>query len=242
VTEPVHAPPQEREQRWGLGDAAAGWILAQALAVVAVGIVQAATGRTADQMDDAPLGVQFLPQIGLWMGLLGVPLLVTRLKGRGPVADLGLRATAQDAWRGGLLGVACQYALIPLYWPLLKLLDRTQHDLDKPAQDLVDKVHGPWAVALLIAWVAVLAPVVEEIFYRGLLLRALQKRGLPPAACIVLTGLLFGASHLEGLQLVALSLFGMVLAWLAVRTGRLGPSIAAHVGFNLVTVVALLSR
>ena len=82
------------------------------------------------------------------------------------------------------------------------------------------------------------APVVEELFYRGLLLRSLQ-RYLADGPAVVLSGLVFAASHFELLQLPALAVVGVFLAVLVVRTGRLGPAIWCHIAFNTVTVVAL---
>jgi hypothetical protein len=85
--------------------------------------------------------------------------------------------------------------------------------------------------------------VVEELFFRGLLLRGLLGRLAPlgnrwgPSLAIVLTGLVFGLVHFERLQFLGLAGFGMVLAYLAYRTGRLGPSIVAHIAFNSTTVV-----
>jgi membrane protease YdiL (CAAX protease family) len=49
----------------------------------------------------------------------------------------------------------------------------------------------------------------------------------------------FGLAHFELLQLAALILFGLVLALLAERTGRLGPGIVAHATFNAATVLTL---
>lgn len=49
----------------------------------------------------------------------------------------------------------------------------------------------------------------------------------------------FGISHFQLVQFPGLFAFGVVLAVLAVRTGRLGPSIAAHVAFNGVAVIGL---
>ena len=56
---------------------------------------------------------------------------------------------------------------------------------------------------------------------------------------MVVSGLIFGASHFELLQLPALALVGVFFAVLVVKTGRLGPAIWAHVAFNTITVVAL---
>ena len=43
---------------------------------------------------------------------------------------------------------------------------------------------------------------------------------------------MFAAVHLQLLQFPALVLIGLVLGWLTLRTGRLGPAIWAHVAFN----------
>jgi membrane protease YdiL (CAAX protease family) len=52
------------------------------------------------------------------------------------------------------------------------------------------------------------------------------------------SSIVFGLAHFEALQLPALVAFGVVLGIMAVRTKRLGPSIFAHAGFNLVTMIA----
>ena len=90
------------------------------------------------------------------------------------------------------------------------------------------------------------SPIAEEIFYRGLVLRSLIKRGLPGGVSVVLTAAIFAATHIQDLATWLLLLPGLVFAGLvfgalALRTGRLGTSIAAHMGFNLVTAVALLA-
>jgi membrane protease YdiL (CAAX protease family) len=45
--------------------------------------------------------------------------------------------------------------------------------------------------------------------------------------------------HLQALQFAGLFAFGVVLAVLALRTGRLAAPIVAHMAFNAVTVVVL---
>ncbi len=94
---------------------------------------------------------------------------------------------------------------------------------------------------LLILIVGVAAPIIEEIFYRGLFQRALLKRGLPPLAAIGINAAVFAGSHFQLLQLPALFIFGLAAGWLAYSRDRLGPAIAAHIAFNMVTVVALLA-
>lgn len=233
------AAPDQR--RWGLGDVAAGFLLALGGSQIALAVVLAASGRNIDEVDELPLSLVLVTQLGLWVGLLGVPLLITRLKGRGLVSDLGLRGTWRDLWVGGSIGAALQLVVLPLlYWPLLELLDKAPSDLEEPARELTDRADGAVGVVLLVLIVGIGAPVIEEIFYRGLFQGALRKRGVPPVLSVGLMALVFGASHFQLLQLPALAIFGATAGWLAHRYGRLGPAIAAHVAFNMVTVVALL--
>jgi hypothetical protein len=240
AADPIPAPPAV--PRWGLGDVFGGWVAVYLASVVWGVAVLALTGHVGDDLDDVPLGVVALAQLGLALGFFVVPWAVTRSKGNGIVHDLGLRARWEDLWRGGLAGALAQLVLIPLlYWPLLDLLDKTPDDLDDVAQGLTDRVNGPLDVVLLVLIVGVMAPVFEEIFYRGLMQRALLKRGLPGAAAVGITAVVFAATHFQLLQLPGLVVAGLVFGILAHRSGRLGPAIAAHLVFNMVTVVSLLA-
>ena len=231
----------QRPQNWGLGDAVLGFAVGQLGGLVLMSLILAATGRSADDIDDLPLALTAVAQVGLWLGLLGVPLVATTRKGNGVVQDLGLRARWPDLWQGGIIGVLVQFPLLPLlYAPILFLLDKSSTDLEGPARSLTDRADGPLGVILLVLIVGVGAPIIEEIFYRGLLQRSLIKRGLPVAASIAVTSVIFGLSHFQLLQFPGLALAGAVFSVLAQRAGRLGPAIAAHVGFNMVTVVTLL--
>ncbi|HJR24137.1 MAG TPA: CPBP family intramembrane glutamic endopeptidase [Acidimicrobiales bacterium] len=236
------APEPVRDRRWGLGDVLAGMAIGLAVSQVVLSIVLAATDRSVDQVDELPLSLVLLSQAGLWVGLLGVPWYATRRKGGGLVADLDLRARWRDLWVGGSLGAALQLVALPLlYWPLLELLDKTSTDLEEPARELTDRADGAIGVVLLFLIVGIGAPIVEEVFYRGLMLGALRKRGLSAGVSVAITAVVFGLSHAQLLQLPALALFGAVAGALVVRHGRLGPAIAAHVAFNMVTVIALLA-
>jgi membrane protease YdiL (CAAX protease family) len=236
------APSPTREPAWGIPDAVVGWFVVYLLSSIWAVAVLAITGHVGDDLDDVPLGVVALAQLGLALGFFLVPWFVTRVKGNGVVADLGLRVRGADVWRGGLLGIVGQLALIPLlYWPLLELLDKDVDDLEGPAQTLTDRANGPVDVLLLVLIVGVLAPVFEELFYRGLVQRSLLKRGLAPVVAVGITSLWFAATHFQLLQLPGLFLAGVLFGTLAYRSGRLGPAIAAHVTFNMVTVISLLA-
>ncbi len=244
MTEAATAPSDaaSESRRWGLGDVAGGWVVVQLVSAVWGIAVVSLAGRTGEDFDDLPLSVVALAQLGLAVMFFAVPFVVTRAKGAGVVADLGLRGRWADLWRGGLAGALLQVVAIPLlYWPLLELLNQSASDLEGPARSLSDRADGAVGVVLLVIIVGVLAPIFEEIFYRGFMQQALLKRGLPPALAIGITALVFGGTHFQLLQLPGLVLAGALFGVLAHRAGRLGPAIAAHVAFNLVTVVALVA-
>lgn len=237
----VSAPRDRAPVRWGTGDAAIGWIVAQGGGLLAFGLVMVLSGSSEADLDDLSLGWVAVAQLGLWAGLLGIPIVATTFKGNGVVRDLGLRLKAVDPLVGFGVGIVTQLVLIPLlYWPLFSIFDIDLDRLEQPARDLTDRATDPVGVALLVLIVGIGAPIVEEVFYRGLLQRALANRfGVWPG--IVGSAVIFGASHFQLLQLPALVVLGVVLGYVTHRTGRLGPAIFAHVVFNMTTVVSLVS-
>jgi hypothetical protein len=129
---------------------------------------------------------------------------------------------------------ALQLVAIPLlYLPLQLFVDDL--DLSGPAKDLIGR---DGATVLLVVSVVIIAPVVEEIFFRGLLLGAFVTR-FGRRWGFVLASAFFGATHFQVLQFPALTMAGMGFAYLAMRYDRLGPAIWAHVAFNAATVIAL---
>jgi hypothetical protein len=92
---------------------------------------------------------------------------------------------------------------------------------------------------MLVLIVGIGAPVFEEIFYRGLVLRSVEKR-FGAAWGVAVSGVVFGVSHFN-FQIPGLILFGVVVGVLTVRTGRLGPAIAVHFGFNMIAVLSQLA-
>jgi hypothetical protein len=205
--------------------------------------------------------------IALWAGFVAAVVVATRMAARDDVAE----HAARDAWAdrrgqgsvvrdygltlrpwpdiplGIVAGVASQYLLVPIVEaPLLPFVHHLYTRLGHPAQSLTSHAFGP-GLAVLAVLVCVGSPLVEELFFRGLLLRSLlgsfERLGprLGPAVSIVVTALVFALVHFEALQFLGLAGFGVVLGCLAWRTGRLGPSIVAHMAFNTVTIIAIVA-
>ncbi|MFA5565919.1 MAG: type II CAAX endopeptidase family protein [Acidimicrobiia bacterium] len=208
-------------------------------AIVGGALVLIAAGYTeGDAIDVAPLSVLFLLQIPLWLGYGGVPWWVSRTKGFGLTYDFGWKFTKQDVFYGLGLGLIIQLFVIPvIYIPIFWIFG--EHDVSEAARQLTDRATTPVDVATLVLVVAIGAPFIEELFFRGLFLQSVRKR-FGNAIAIVATAVIFGAVHLQLLQFPALAVFGAIVAWLTIKSERLGPAVFTHMGFNLVTVVALL--
>jgi membrane protease YdiL (CAAX protease family) len=110
-------------------------------------------------------------------------------------------------------------------------------------QGLVPKTWHPDRAAPFVAnflVVAVLAPIVEEITFRGLGYKLLEPFGKWTA--ILLVGLLFGLAHGLVEALPILAAFGAGLAYVRMRTGSVYPGMIVHSAFNsLVLIVAVTS-
>lgn len=228
--------------RWGLGDAAVGFLVGLVLSAFLASVWLSATGE-----NDLSLGGQAVSELGLWVGLLGCVVLASKRKGQGRLGvDFGFAARGADLVVGVVTGLLAQVVLVPTVAFLLRPFFG-RPDVSGPVEDLFEKASGLSSAALVL-FVVVGAPIVEELFFRGLVLRSLERRfGSTPA--ILLSAALFGLAHPQPLEAKALALvmislatFGVVLAVLAVRTGRLGASILAHAAFNAWTAVLLLVR
>lgn len=180
---------------------------------------------------------------GLWVGLAGAAVYASRRSGTASLPrDYGWRISAWwELPAGAAAGLACQYVVIPLVYLPFELFDHTlSRQLSQPVHRETGAAHTLPAVVLLIIFLAVGAPLIEELFFRGLLLRALLGR-MPVPAAIVISSVLFALAHFEAVQLAGLAAFGVVLAYMAWRTGRLGLSIGAHMAFNAAAVLSVVS-
>ncbi len=98
----------------------------------------------------------------------------------------------------------------------------------------------PLARFAMYAVVAAIAPVAEELIFRGFLWAAIERSG-PPWVAWVATSLLFAAYHHDPLQVLAVLPLGLVLGWLRWRTRSLWASLLLHVtnnGLALITAMA----
>lgn len=126
---------------------------------------------------------------------------------------------------GGVLVLAqvdSAFRLIPApgWWhDFLRLVDET----------LVEMILGSlWASAIALV---VVAPLTEEVFFRGLVLRGFVRR-YSRGKAIVLSSLLFAITHLTPNQFLSAFVIGCFLAWIVLETGSLWLALFVHVIVN----------
>ena len=224
-------PPPDRD--WRISDAV--WALLAGLAVAIIATV--AVGRDPSVVDLFGIIVpaQDIPTIAvIWVMASG-----SLMRRRTLAARLG----PGDGW-GVVIGAILQIVLSVATFVVVDLL----LDRPLPSQELVEAAGGALSAAERLAVVigaVVLAPITEELVFRGALLRALRRR-YSDGAAVVSSAAVFALIHLldpnAAVAVPALFVLGIVVARQVVKTGRLGRALLTHLGFNLVTVLVLFAQ
>jgi len=242
-------PPRVRGTvRWGLGDAVIVWAIAGLLGSIAASVAIAATGGKVPKAGHITLAVLVGVVIGQEGAYLGWLTYASHRKGLGSLrSDFGLQWPNGADWWALPFGFGSALVLGWMLLPITRLVDQSQNVVDD-----LKNARGATLVAFVV-FTVVIAPVVEELFFRGLLLRSIQRHTSAPVA-VALSALAFGAVHVvvgpvsfdpsAGPVIPALVGLGLISGVLAVRSGRLSRSVLLHAGFNLLavsgTVVAIL--
>ena len=193
--------------------------------------------------------VAFTPSVLLgsiiFHGTLTLITLAVILFRIGPVAWLGLRwkhwpwvfliapATVMTMWAvfGGL------HALGYMKWMESLGVESVQDSVK-----LLQTAKDPTVLILMAVAAVLVAPVSEELVFRGYLYPAAKKFAGPWMAAIC-TGLVFAAAHGSLVALLPLFIFGVVLAVLYEKTGSIWAPVAVHFCFNGATVgIQFLAR
>lgn len=223
--------------------ALAGFVIGELAGGVLAASAAVASGTPSSQLtSSAPLDL--IGEFGLWAGLLGACVVVSRRFGTLSLgrdlllkfrpADLGIGALAALGAFAVDLVVGSVFLHTRFQGTNTQLLTGQRHD------------EAGFVVVTLIA--AVGAPFFEELFFRGLVRRVLESRVGSVAAVLLQAGL-FGFAHFEpsnGLGnvsvVVAIAGVGLVLGFTVRQTRRLGSSMVGHGLFNLVVAVIVVTH
>jgi membrane protease YdiL (CAAX protease family) len=131
-----------------------------------------------------------------------------------------------------------------LHFPLVELTSTVSDQVPAIALDEDDirrieqltRIDGPLRAVTVPLTLVVIAPLTEELLFRGLLLPALRPR-LGAAGALVLTSVLFGVFHVEPIAAIVASVAGFVLGTLLVRCRSVLPCLAFHGAFNAIPIL-----
>jgi membrane protease YdiL (CAAX protease family) len=141
------------------------------------------------------------------------------------------------------MGIIVGLVALPLTWGLqivstLVLQALTFHPEQQEAVQILRNTEG-WLDRLVLAVVTIIiAPLGEEILFRGILYPFIKRLGYPRVA-LWFTALLFAAIHLNLATFVPLTFLAIVLIWLYEYTGNLLACIITHSLFNAANFIAL---
>jgi hypothetical protein len=245
TVDPSYGLQQElrpKRERWG-GWATVGWGAVIAVAhfltqmIAALGFVlwwtTAFPGAPIDPTTNGPL----LSVVTLFStaAIVGVVFLAVRLS-RVPAAEyLALKWPSRRNLLIGLLTVAIMLPLAD-YITVQSgedVIPEFMTDIYVSSQDA-----GTFFAILLTITLIVLAPLGEEILFRGFLFRGLNA-GLGPAGAVLLTALTWAALHVQynWLFMAQILFFGIVLGWIRLRSGSLLLVMLLHAIINLLALV-----
>jgi membrane protease YdiL (CAAX protease family) len=153
---------------------------------------------------------------------------------------------ANHRGRALLLGLLVALIFLPIGWGLQQASVLTMTHLPffklQPEEQLpvrVLRVTVSWPGRIMLGAAAILlAPVAEEILFRGILYPAVKQAGFPRLA-LWSTALLFAAVHLNAVTFVPLMVLAIVLTALYERTDNLLAPILAHAVFNALNFITL---
>ena len=154
-------------------------------------------------------------------------------------------ATACSARTSLLASLVALLVLFPITWALLELGQIVWQWLHPGAatpvhvvlQALRQSQWGVWGVVQLVVGAVVVAPLAEELFFRGVLLQAVCYHFPRAWVAAGVSAAAFGLVHSSQPQdVLPLATMGVVLGYLRLRTGRLWPCVLLHLLFNARTM------
>jgi CAAX protease family protein len=183
--------------------------------------------------------------LGLWTGLWMTAYIVSHRRPGGSITDLGLRfPTKSEVGLGIAIGFTGLVLATQVAAGLRALFP------DDGGSHLFVTAKPDLALVYTVGVVACVgAPIIEELFFRGVVQPVLMNN-LGVGYGIVAQAMLFAGAHFvlgmtfneAAVRCGTIMVLGLFLGWLRVKTGRLGAGIVAHATNNIiVTLVTLLA-
>jgi len=218
--EPPQEPQEPAERGWPIWSGFLALVVAFFVGNVAYAVVLGASGA---DIDETPAWLDLTAAIILQASLIGAALIAAQLVKPLHPWQFGLRPTRfWPAVGWSALGMAC-FLAFAIFWASV---------IEQPEQTTAEDLGVDESQLALIAaglMFVIIAPIAEELFFRGFFYGSLRSR-LPTAWAAIICGLVFGGIHVTtGISAVpALIVFGIVLCLVRERTRSLYPCIGLH--------------
>jgi uncharacterized protein len=208
--------------RWPLWAPFLAVLIGATASIVIVGMLAALLQAADSSIDKDSPWLTVLSTVGLDLCVIGAIVGVAHI------------TTKPRPWQFGLRPAPLGHAIAMAFIAVITFLafELTYKELFNPKnpQKIVEDLGADQSTVLLVSGaiaVIVVAPVAEELLFRGFLFRVLRLRmGFWAAA--VIDGALFGLVHGSLVILPILAVLGVALCWVYERTGSLFPCIAIH--------------
>jgi hypothetical protein len=225
-------PAGFRDVPWTPRDMALALILPLILMVLNV-VTAVSTDVDSEDLSEGEHIIGFAFGFALEAALLGLALWFTLRKYKLSWRALGFRWTPRTEWWLPLAVVSAALATVYVWVLLLYLLDI------EPDSNIPQSVYDYLIPVIMLGILSIIvAPFVEEVFFRAFLFQGAAKQwGM--WAGITVSGLIFGLAHVGDIDtwliLPAIAIIGGIFAWAFARTGSIYPSMIAHVIFNSIS-------
>ena len=223
------APRAQRFPTWGDMLAVVGiYLLATVATSIVMAIVAAVSGGAESLTERMSSGPMSALSYALSMTLTIVGVLIYRKlrRGKGKMFRLSMRGFNPMLILWGFVLVLITGIVIE---PVLNLFPESFLDLLNQMG-----ANGGWSVLML----AILAPVMEEVLFRGILLESVREK-YSSGRAIVVSALMFGVIHVIPQQVVNAFVIGLILGFIYVRTDSLWPVIIIHALNNAMAYVIM---
>jgi uncharacterized protein len=225
----VDAEQQPRPHRWGLG----AFMLVEVVYLLSALLLVRLFGG----QDSVAVSTLILIVAVPTLLAAGLAILITKLRGNGPRIDLKLQWSWRSAGLGALFGLGGLVIALPAaaLWGAI-----VGEDANSAAGEVFGGARGTWASAVVVfAVIVFVAPLCEEIVFRGLLWGAVAWRWGRWVALIITT-VVFAIAHLEWTRAPLLLAVALPIGLARLYAGNLTASIVAHQVTNLLPGLVLM--
>ncbi len=222
--------PPRAPHRWGLG---AYFLVEAVFLLVSALLAYALDGRLTASAGAVALALS-VPTVCA----AALAALITQIRGNGPRIDFGLSMTRRDV----VVGVACGFAGLVITIPASVLyVAIVGADATSAVGEALGAVRaGPVLAVTIFVIVVFVAPLCEEIVYRGLLWGAVERLGANRWWALGVTTFVFALAHFEFSRTPLLLVVAVPIGIARVITGRLPAGVIAHQINNLLPGLVLM--